>query len=92
MTEAIVCHHDPAKARQYAKLTSVIHVANAICNHLKFGTSGEVVSQGPEDPVLGKALWKLGMGPQAFGKLVEMGEHTLDDALAFLQVMLASNR
>ena len=90
LTEAIVCHHDPSKARRYMKLASLVHVANAICNHLKFGSSGEVVSQTSADPMLGKALWKLGMGPQAFEKLVAMGEKTLDDATFFLEVLLES--
>ena len=84
LIEAIVCHHGPSKARRYLKLASLVHVANAICNHLKFGTSGEVVPQTPDDPMLIKALWKLGVGPQAFGKLVDMGENTLDDVTSFL--------
>ena len=90
LTEAIVCHHDPSSARRYVKLASVVHVANAICNHLDFGSSGEVVKQEIDDPVLGKALWKLGIGPNSFGKLVEMGEGQLEDADSFLASMMGT--
>ncbi len=87
LTETIVCHHDPAAAKHYPKLASVVHVANAICNHLSYGSSGEVVIQEPDDPVLSKALWKLGVGPNAFDKLIEMGKAQLEDADSFLAAL-----
>ena len=91
LIEAVVCHHDPAQAKRYTKLASVIHVANAICNHLEYGSSGDVLKQEADDPRLGKALWKLGIGPHSFDMMVELGQGQLSDADAFLG-MLAGNK
>ena len=88
LIETIVCHHDPSLARRYPKLASVVHVANAVCNHLEFGSSGEVVKTGTDDPVLKRALWKLGVGPHAFEKLVGFGKEQLEDANSFLNALM----
>ena len=87
LIEAIVCHHEPTKARRYQKLASVIHVANAACNQLEYGSSGEVVLPGPKDETLAKALWRLGLEPGAFAKVMEMGSEQLESADAFLATM-----
>ena len=87
LIEAIVCHHDPSLAKHFVKVASVVHVANAICNHLEYGSSGEAVVQEPNDPVLGKALWKLGIGPNSFGKMVDLGKEQIDAADDFLAVL-----
>ena len=84
LTEAIVCHHDPSRAEHFPKLASVVQVANAICNLLEYGTSGEVVKQEVEDPVLSKALWKLGVGPSGLEALIDLGKAQLEDEDSFL--------
>ncbi len=88
LAEAIVCHHDPFKARSYPRLASAIHVANAICNHLSYGSSGEVVRQDPDDPALYKSLLKLGVGPHVLENLIELGEAQLGSADAFLSALM----
>ena len=87
VTEAIACHHDPTRAKDYPKMASVAHVANAICNHLGYGSSGEVVRVNEDDPVLYRALLKLGVGPNVFEQLIELGKERLEDADGFLEVL-----
>ena len=77
-------------AKRYPKLSSVVHIANVICNHLEYGSSGEVVKTETDDPVLVKALWKLGVGPNAFEKLVGFGTDQLEDADSFLNALVGS--
>ena len=43
-----------------------------------------------DDPVLVKALWKLGVGPNAFEKLVGFGTDQLEDADSFLNALVGS--
>jgi putative nucleotidyltransferase with HDIG domain len=87
LIESIVCHHDPSQARHYQKLASVVHVANAACSHLEYGSSGEVVQPGPKDETLAKALWRLGLEPSAFEKVTEMGSEQLEAADGFLSTL-----
>jgi putative nucleotidyltransferase with HDIG domain len=87
LIEAIVCHHEPTKARHYQKLASVVHVANAACNHLEYGSSGEVVLPSPKDETLSKALWRLGLEPGAFERVCEMGKEQLESADDFLATL-----
>ena len=87
VAEAIACHHEPSRARDFPKMASVAHVANAICNHLGHGSSGEVVRVNEDDPVLYRALLKLGVGPNVFEQLIELGRERLKDADGFLEVL-----
>ena len=87
LIESIVCHHDPSQARHYQKLASVVHVANAACSHLEYGSSGEVVQPGLKDETLTKALWRLGLEPSAFEKVTEMGSEQLEAADGFLSTL-----
>ncbi len=87
VTEAIACHHDPSRAKDFQKMASVAHVANAICNHLGYGSSGEVVRVNADDPVLYRALLKLGVGPNVFEQLIELGKERIKDADGFLEVL-----
>ena len=90
-TEAIVCHHNPAEARQFPKLASVVHVANTICNHLSFGSSGERVHQALDDPALYKSLLKLGVGPHVLDQLTELGQGQLKRAERFWEVLVENS-
>ena len=90
LIESIVCHHDPGRARHYQRLASIVHVANAACHHLDYGSSGEVVKQPLKDPTLAKALWKLGLEPSAFQKVQELGQEQLEAADSFLSTLSGS--
>ncbi len=88
LTEAILAHHTPTAAKKHTRLASVIHVANAICRYLDYGSSGESVRQETDDPALYKSLVKLGVGPQVLEQLIEMAEAELRPADAFLDALM----
>jgi len=88
LMEGITCHHEPSIARSKPKLASVIHIANAICNHLSYGSSGEVIRQSPNDPDLNRSLLKLGVGPHVLDQMIDAGKKQLKNADRFLDALL----
>ena len=90
IVEAIACHHAPAAARRYPKISSVINVANAACNHLGYGSSGEAKRYDVMDSELTKSLVKLGVGPTALEGLVKLGKEQLEGANKFVSVLMGA--
>jgi HD-like signal output (HDOD) protein len=88
LMEGITCQHDPSTARSNPKLASVIHLANAICNYLSYGISGEVIRQSPDDPALNQSLLKQGVGPHLLDQMIEAGEEQLKSADRFMDALL----
>jgi len=88
VAEAIAWHHEPSNAGKHIQLASLVYIANAICSQVEYGSSGEVVSHTSSDPMLGKILWKLGLNPQNFDSLVELGKSELMHANTFLDALL----
>lgn len=88
LVEAILAHHAPTGAKKHTRLASVVHVANAICGCLEYGSSGEVVKQDKDDPALYKSLLKLGVGPQVLELLIDAAEVEVRSAETFLDVLM----
>ena len=86
--EGITCHHEPSIARSKPKLASVIHIANAICNHLSYGSSGEVIRKSPNDPDLNRSLLKLGVGPHVLDQMIDAGKEQLKNVDRFMDALL----
>lgn len=64
-----------------------MNLANVVSYQLGYGSSGEAVYQDPHDEVLLWSMWKVGLGPNALQRLVELGQEQLEGTDEFLAAL-----
>lgn len=80
ISDPVAFHHRPARAEQFPLETSLIHLADIICQAFELGQSCERFV-----PPLDAASWdRLGMSPHQLGAVLKQAEPQIEETFAIL--------
>ncbi|QVW36148.1 HDOD domain-containing protein [Geobacter sulfurreducens] len=80
IAEPVACHHIPVKAEQFPLETSIIHLADIICQAMEFGFSGEWYV-----PPLATEAWdRVGIPVSMLSAIIRQSEQQLEETFAIL--------
>lgn len=78
--EPVACHHGPGAAEQFRLETSLIHLADIICQALELGQGAEWGV-----PPLDEAAWeRLGLSPHMLGIVLKQSEAQIAETFAIM--------
>ncbi|KUK32584.1 MAG: Metal dependent phosphohydrolase [Thermoanaerobacterales bacterium 50_218] len=80
LVEAIAFHHEPTRARENARLTALVHIADAICMMMGIGLGGDGLCY----PVFPEALSLLGLQQGIIEELIDRLSDLFVDKNSFL--------
>ncbi|MDP6038952.1 MAG: HDOD domain-containing protein [Candidatus Latescibacteria bacterium] len=80
---AIHHHHEPSSATRYQRLVCIIHIADAICRQLEYGSGGDNLQPDPEE----SALDRFSLGDRGLSILTEAAQEELENADSFLSAL-----
>lgn len=80
---AILYHHQPNSAARYQRLVCIIHIADAICRQIGYGSGGDKQQPDPEDG----ALDRFSLGERGMAILTEAATEELESADSFLSAL-----
>lgn len=80
ISEPVQFHHSPSSAAQFPVESSLVHMADIICQAMEYGQNGER-NVPPLDPV---AWDNLGISPHQLGTIIKQSEGQIEETFAIL--------
>lgn len=80
ITEPVSCHHTPGAARKFPAETSIVHLADIICQSIEFGTSVEW-----QVPPLDPDAWdRVGIPVGVLAEIIKKAEAEMSEVMSIL--------
>jgi len=80
---AILHHHKPERATRFGRLVGLVHLADALCRQLGYGSGGDDLTPDIDEAV----LERFALGDKGLQILTEAAQQDLEDADSFLSAL-----